>query len=112
MTACSGILFTRLRLSLEGFGKLGSKVLSSICGELSYLARTEMAEFTMLLCYIEACLNSRPIAELNDDPSDLSALTTGHFLIRWSLVAVPEISILEINAMAARASHTGANLAL
>jgi len=27
------------------------------------------------------CLNSRPIAALNDDPSDLSTLMPGHFLI-------------------------------
>jgi len=39
------------------------------------------AEFATLLCQIEACLNSRPIVPLTDDPADLSALTPGHFLI-------------------------------
>jgi len=34
-------------------------------------ARTlSKAEFTTLLCQIEACLNSPPITALNDDPSD------------------------------------------
>jgi hypothetical protein len=56
------------------------------------------AEFTTLLCQIEACLNSRPIAALTDDPSDLSALTPSHFLIGRPLVSVPEESVLEINA--------------
>ncbi|XP_067214141.1 uncharacterized protein [Linepithema humile] len=45
-------------------------------------ARTlSQTEFATLLCLIEACLNSRPIAALSDDPSDLSALTPGDFLI-------------------------------
>jgi len=56
------------------------------------------AEFTTLLWQIEAYLNSRPIAALNDDPSDLFALTPGHFLIGRPLVFVPEDSVLEINA--------------
>jgi hypothetical protein len=56
------------------------------------------AEFATLLCQIEACLNSRPIAALNDDSSDLSALTSGHFLIGRPLVSVRENFILEINA--------------
>ncbi|XP_018376005.1 PREDICTED: uncharacterized protein LOC108769484 [Trachymyrmex cornetzi] len=55
------------------------------------------AEFATLLCQIEACLNSRPIAALSDDPSDMSALTLGHFLIGRPIIAVPEESVLEIN---------------
>jgi hypothetical protein len=50
------------------------------------------AEFAMLLCQIEACLNSRPIAALSDDPGDLSTLTPGHFLIGRPLLSVPEKS--------------------
>jgi hypothetical protein len=55
------------------------------------------AEFATLLYQIEACLNSRSIAALSDDPSDLSALTPGHFLIGRPLISVPEESVLEIN---------------
>jgi len=60
-------------------------------------------EFAMLLCQIE-CLNSRPIAPLSDDLSDLSALIPGHFLIGRPLVALDECtscieeSVLEVNA--------------
>jgi hypothetical protein len=56
------------------------------------------AEFTTLLYQIEACLNSRPIAALSDDPSDLFTLMPGHFLIGRPLVSVPEESVLETNA--------------
>jgi len=55
-------------------------------------------EFATLLYQIEGCLNSRPIAPLSDDRSDLSALTSGHFLIGRPLVALPEESILDVNA--------------
>jgi len=54
-------------------------------------------EFSMLLCEIEACLNSRPLAPLHDDPETFDALTPGYFLIGRSLLSVPEPSLLDIN---------------
>jgi hypothetical protein len=56
------------------------------------------AEFATLLCQIEVCLNTRPIAAPSDDPSELFALTLGYFLIGRPLISVPEESVLEINA--------------
>ncbi|KAH0946517.1 hypothetical protein HN011_006410 [Eciton burchellii] len=55
------------------------------------------AEFATLLCQIETYLNSRSIAALSDDPSNLSALMPGHFLIGRLLISLPEESVLEIN---------------
>ncbi|XP_055588802.1 uncharacterized protein LOC129741122 [Uranotaenia lowii] len=49
-----------------------------------------------LLVQIEACLNSRPITPLSDDPNDLEALTPGHFLVGSSLRAPPEPDYDEI----------------
>ncbi|XP_071571324.1 uncharacterized protein [Temnothorax nylanderi] len=52
-------------------------------------------ELSTLLAQIEACLNSRPIQALSDDPDDITALTPGHFLVGSAVVAVPEPSLLE-----------------
>ena len=44
-------------------------------------------EFSTLLTRIEACLNSRSIAPQSQDPSDLSALTSAHFLTGEPILA-------------------------
>lgn len=49
----------------------------------------EQHQFKTLLCKIEAVLNSRPLTALTDDPSDMRALTPGHFLIMEEFVAPP-----------------------
>lgn len=54
-------------------------------------------ELGTLLCQIEACLNSRPISPMTNDPEDFTPLTPGHFLTGALLLAVPEPSLLEIN---------------
>jgi len=50
---------------------------------------------TTLLTEVEACLNSRPLRALFDDPDDLDALTPDHFLIGDLLNAVSEASLLD-----------------
>lgn len=54
-------------------------------------------ELSTLLVQIEAILNSRPLIALSDDPSDLTALTPGHFIIGSALSTVPEPSLQEVS---------------
>ena len=56
-------------------------------------------EYSTLLCRIEACLNSRPLQLLSDDPSDIKPLTPAHFLIHRESFLVPEedMSTLKIS---------------
>lgn len=52
-------------------------------------------ELTTLLAQIEACLNSRPLCPMSNDPDDLTTLTPGHFLIGQPLNAIPHPDIEE-----------------
>ena len=54
-------------------------------------------EFYTLLTEIEACLNSRPITEISNDPCDMSALTPGHFLIGGPLTSIAEPRLVDEN---------------
>lgn len=47
-------------------------------------------EFSTLIASIEACLNSRPLSPVSSEPSDISALTPGHFLVGTASTALPE----------------------
>ena len=51
-------------------------------------------EFTMILCQVECCLNSRPLLPLNSHPDDgIDVLTPGHFLVGRPLQALPEADL-------------------
>ncbi|XP_075157897.1 uncharacterized protein LOC142231164 [Haematobia irritans] len=52
-------------------------------------------EFQTLLSRIEACLNSRPLSPMSQEPSDFNALTPGHFLIGSPVLAPIEPNIRE-----------------
>lgn len=55
-------------------------------------------EFTTLLCKVEACLNSRPLAPLTDSLDEYEPLTPGHFLIGSAITINPEPSLLDLKA--------------
>ena len=55
------------------------------------------SELSTLMCRIEACLNSRSLTALTDDPSDLDFLSPTHFLIQRSSFIVPEGDVTNDN---------------
>ncbi|XP_046405326.1 uncharacterized protein LOC124170570 [Ischnura elegans] len=52
-------------------------------------------ELFTLLCQVEACLNSRPLIPLTDDPTDNKALTPADFLIHSASFIIPEPSLID-----------------
>ncbi|XP_066595435.1 uncharacterized protein [Prorops nasuta] len=63
-------------------------------------------EMATLLTKIEACLNSRPISRLHDDPESLDVLTPGHFLSGRALNSPPELSTLDLRESSLNRWHT------
>ena len=54
-------------------------------------------EYATLLAQIEACLNSRPLCPMSNNPEDLTVLTPCHFLIGEAPFTSPEIDVMEVN---------------
>jgi hypothetical protein len=54
-------------------------------------------EMTTLMTQIEACFNSRPLTQASSDPSDLQALTPGHFLIGAPMTSIPDPDLSTLN---------------
>ncbi|XP_025993908.1 uncharacterized protein LOC113004540 [Solenopsis invicta] len=63
--------------------------LRRVLGEATHI----FEEMTTLLAQVEACMNSRPLQALSDDPEDLAAFILGHFLVGSAINAVPEPSL-------------------
>ncbi|XP_064074465.1 uncharacterized protein LOC113394292 [Vanessa tameamea] len=54
-------------------------------------------ELSTILTQIEACLNSRPMSYLSEDPGDPQPLTPGHFLIGEQMVAIPDEASTDVH---------------
>ncbi len=75
------------------FGGLWEAAVKSAKGHLNRTldsARLSCEEIATALVEIEAIMNSRPISPLSTDPSDLEALTPGHFITGSALRSLPE----------------------
>lgn len=81
------------------FGGLWERAVRSVKQHLMRVsgdASLTYEEFYTLLTSIEACLNSRPITPLSEDPNDLEALTPGHFLIGVPLTSPAEKDVTAV----------------
>ena len=56
--------------------------------------------YTLITC-IEACLNSRPLIPLSNDPNDFDVLTPAHFLIGDHLTSTlePDLKDIRVNRL-------------
>ncbi|XP_054737887.1 uncharacterized protein LOC129244295 [Anastrepha obliqua] len=78
-----------------GLWEAGVKSMKHHLKRVINLTPLTFEEFYTILKQVEACLNSRPMAAISDDPQDLTALTPGHFLVGRALTAIPEQNILD-----------------
>ncbi|XP_050294291.1 uncharacterized protein LOC126734638 [Anthonomus grandis grandis] len=53
-------------------------------------------DFSTIITQIKACLNSRPLCPLSDNPNDPNPLTPAHFLIGEPLTTCPQVDLLGV----------------
>lgn len=75
---------------MGGLWEAGVKSFKSHLKKITHSQKFTYEEFYTMLTRIEACLNSRPLCPINDDPSELNPLTPGHFLVGSPLLVPPE----------------------
>ncbi|XP_065362051.1 uncharacterized protein LOC135955621 [Calliphora vicina] len=66
---------------MGGLWEAGVKSVKTHFRKIAGMQKFTFEEFSTMLSRIEACLNSRPLTAMSDDPLDLVPLTPGHFLI-------------------------------
>ncbi|XP_055540707.1 uncharacterized protein LOC129727181 [Wyeomyia smithii] len=78
-----------------GLWEAGVKVAKTFLSKIGGDARFTFEELSTVLAQVSACMNSRPISPLSNDPKDPQPLTPAHFLISRPLHSVPEINQLK-----------------
>ncbi|XP_046866598.1 uncharacterized protein LOC124460211 [Drosophila willistoni] len=78
---------------MGGLWEAGVKSFKTLFYKATSNQRYTFEEFSTLLAKVEACLNSRPISPMSEDPTDSLALTPGHFLVGGPLLSVTEPEI-------------------
>lgn len=79
--------------SASHFGGLGScRQISQTPFPLHHRSTLTFEVMSTLLSQVKTCLNYRPLP-LSDDPTDVAALTPGHFLTGAPLFVIPESSM-------------------
>lgn len=92
-SATEGIAWHFIPPASPNFGGLWEAGVKSVKYHLKrVLGETSLTfeEFYTTLVRIEACLNSRPLYPLTEDPEDMDVLTPAHFLTGGSLLDIPQ----------------------
>lgn len=82
------------------FGGLWEAGVKSVKGHLKRVLGTHILSYDdleTLLIKIEACVNSRPLTPLSNDPNDLYPLTPAHFLVGQPLSSFPVPDVTHLN---------------
>ncbi|XP_041673673.1 uncharacterized protein LOC121529782 [Drosophila eugracilis] len=75
---------------MGGLWEAGVKSFKTLFYKATATRKYTFEELATLLARIEACLNSRPLAPMSEDPADLMAPTPGHFLVGGPLLVTVE----------------------
>ncbi|XP_070068113.1 uncharacterized protein [Drosophila takahashii] len=75
---------------MGGLWEAGVKSFKTLFYKSTATRKYTFEELSTLLAKIEACLNSRPLSPMSEDPTDLLALTPGHFLVGGPLLSIVE----------------------
>jgi len=78
---------------MGGLWEAGVKSFKALFYESTSSRKYTFEEFSTLLAKVEACLNSRPLPPMSENPAELLALTPGHFLIGGPLLSTAEPEI-------------------
>jgi len=76
--------------NMGGLWEAGAKSFKLHFNKVAGSYKYTYEEFTTLIYQVEACLNSRPLTALSENPDDLGCLTPGHFLTGGPLLAPAE----------------------
>ncbi|XP_025158151.1 uncharacterized protein LOC112589369 [Harpegnathos saltator] len=99
-TALDGVNWRFIPPAAPHFGGLWEAGIKSVKHHVRSVLRSytlTFEEYATLLCRIEACLNSRPIAPISDSLDDYEPLTPGHLLVGFDLGLPPSPSTLHIS---------------
>ncbi|XP_063931166.1 uncharacterized protein LOC135143218 [Zophobas morio] len=94
-----GITWNFIPPNAPHMGGLWEAAVKSIKGHIRRVLNNTLLnyeEMNTVLIMIEACLNSRPLTPLSNDPNDLVALTPAHFLIGGPLTAPVEEDLRDL----------------
>jgi len=75
---------------MGGLWEAGVKSFKTLFYKSTATRKYTFEELSTILARIEACLNSRPLSPMSEDPTDLLALTPGHFLFGGPLLSIVE----------------------